>query len=756
MSKTRLLLAALAVGGALIATMTASAQESGRIEGTVTLASSGDALHGARVLIINLGRSVLTDEAGHYTFEGVPAGEHDLLATREHLQAARVLVTVADGEMAAVDFALALAAVHEEVTVTATGRETTAFDAFNNVQVLDSVDLAQNMAGNLGELLENEPGMAKRSFGPGSSRPIIRGFDNDRVLIMQDGVRTGDLSSQSGDHGVSVDPGGLQKVEILKGPATLLYGSSAIGGVVNTISPQQQFYEDPPDELRGQVNGDLGSTNEQAGGGANFQYGNGRFMTWFGGGGRRTGSYDTPEGKVENSQTEQVNGRFGVGLFGNTSYLSAGYQIEDGSYGVPFAGETTGEPEERVFIDLETRRQVARIEGGVRRLDSPAVESVKATFSYIDWYHQEVENFVATGEREVGTQFFNKTYIGRVEVQQSPTGRTSGQFGIWAQHRDYTVLGEEALSPPTQQDAFAAFAYEEVQLDRLSLQFGARLEHTRYQPEERASTAPEGPVEPGEVRDRDFTGLSGSVGLRVPFSGSRAAVVANFTSAYRAPSLEELYNFGAHPGTLSFEVGNPDLERERSSGGEVSLRINNDRIHGQASFFYYGISDFMFGAPQGAEIDGLQVIEFQQGNSRFVGADLALSFHFSNQWRVHLGGGIVDARLTETNEPLPRIPASSGRLALDWLPTNALQVRPEMILRAKQNKVFGEETPTDGATVLNLSASYTVAKAKTMHIFTLKGTNLTDVLYRNHSSFIKDVAPETGRRVLITYALRLF
>lgn len=765
--KNRLALIALTANLISIPSAFALAQEAGSIDGTVTLEDSGGALHGARVMIINLGRSILTDEDGRYRFDGVVAGQHELLAVREHLQALRQTVEVDPGAATTVDFALTLAAVHEEVTVTATGRITTAFDAFNTVQALDSIDLAQNMAGNLGELLENEPGVAKRSFGPGSSRPIIRGFDNDRVLVMQDGVRSGDLSSQSGDHGVSIDPAALERVEILKGPATLLYGSNAIGGVVNTISPHQQFYENPPAELRGQLTADLGSTNEQAGGNANFQVGNGKLMAWFGGGGRRTGDYTTPEGTVENSQTEQMNGRAGLGWFGDRGYFSASYEIEDGSYGIPFAGELHGhheeeeeadnheEEEEELLINIDQRRQVIRVEGGLRDLQGRFIDGVKAIFSHVDWQHQEIENFADTGAREVGTEFDNKHYIGRIEVQQTPTGRVRGQFGAWAQRRDYVATGEEALAPPTKQDAFAAFAYEEVELVGWGLQVGGRVETNRYRPEavEREVGHDE---EAPEVRDRNFTGFSGSVGVRVPFADNRAAFVANFTSSYRAPALEELYNFGPHVGNLAFEIGNPDLEHERSNGGEVSLRLATGKVHGQASFFYYDISNFIFGAPTGEVVDGLLELKYEQGDSRFVGGDLALSFHLDDRWRLHVGGGVVDAKLKDTDEALPRIPPLSGRLALDWLPVQGLQIRPELVAAAKQDDVFNTETATGGYTAVNLMASYTIAGSKVMHVFTLKGTNLGDTLYRNHTSLIKDLAPEMGRRVLLTYALRLF
>ena len=769
--KNRLALVALATSLIFVPATHALAQESGSIEGIVTMEITEGALHGARVLIINLGRSALTDEDGRYRFDGVPAGQHEVLAVREHLQAVRQTIEVSSGNATTVNFALSLAAVHEEVTVTATGRITTAFDAFNTVQALDSIDLAQNMAGNLGELLENEPGVAKRSFGPGSSRPIIRGFDNDRVLVMQDGVRSGDLSSQSGDHGVSIDPAALERVEILKGPATLLYGSNAIGGVVNTISPQQQFYDNPPAELRGQVTADLGSTNDQAGGNANFQIGDGEFMAWFGGGGRRTGEYTTPEGAIENSQTEQMNGRAGVGRFGDRSYVSASYEIEDGSYGIPFAGELHGhhEEEEELLIDIHQRRQVVRVEGGLRNLQGPFVDGVKAVFSYVDWQHQEIENFVETDLREVGTEFDNKHYIGRIEVQQTPTRRLRGQFGVWAQRRDYVATGEEALAPPTKQDAFAAFAYEEIELDDLSLLIGGRVETNRYRPEaiERAAGHAEDDAghaedeggheeEAPKVRDRTFTGFSGSVGIRVPFAADRAALVANVTSSYRAPALEELYNFGPHVGNLSFEIGNPDLQHERSNGGELSLRLNTGKVHGQASLFYYDIDGFIFGAPTGEVVDGLLELEYEQGDSRFVGADVALSFHLDDRWRLHVGGGVVDAKLKDSDQALPRIPPLSGRLALDWLPVQGLQIRPELVIAAEQDKVFGTETATDGYTTANLMASYTIAGPKMMHVFTLKGTNLGDTLYRSHTSLIKDLAPEMGRRVLLTYALRLF
>ncbi len=243
------------------------AQETGTVKGTITLDITGEPIGGALVLITSLGKTASTGGDSRFDFVNVPAGAQEILAVREHLSAGRKTITVTGGQVTEVDFSLSLMPVHKSVTVTASaGGRTTTFEAFNSIVTLDSLDLAEEMVGTLGEILEDEPGIYKRGFGPGSNRPIIRGFDGDRVLIMEDGVRTGDLSSQSGDHGVTIDPAGLERIEVVKGPATLLYGSNAVGGVVNAVTPHDAFFHTSvASGLRGRITTDLGSANQQAG-----------------------------------------------------------------------------------------------------------------------------------------------------------------------------------------------------------------------------------------------------------------------------------------------------------------------------------------------------------------------------------------------------------------------------------------------------------------------------------------------------------
>ena len=405
---------------AALVTTTVLAQETGAVRGTVTLEENGDRVHGAVVLIVGSGAFALTDEQGVFEIDSVSVGSYEVLAQREHLTAGRKLVTVDPGATATLDFVLRLSPVHEDVTVTASvsGTQTT-FEAFNAVTTLDSFDIARESAGSLGEALQSEPGIASRSFGPGSSRPVIRGFDGDRVLILEDGLRTGDLSSQSGDHGVTIDPNGAERIEIVRGPATLLYGSNAVGGLVNVITPHESYRESLFDGTRAQFGTNIGSANAEAGTIASLQHAQGSVLFWGGGSMRRTDDYDTPAGSIENSATELTNARAGLGWFGDRFFAGGGFTLEDGRYGVPFADEFHGHHDdaeaeeahveeeddhaEELEVDLASRRRVGRFDMGLRNLSNGVVEGVRVALNVIDWNHDELE--IDQGLENIGTRF---------------------------------------------------------------------------------------------------------------------------------------------------------------------------------------------------------------------------------------------------------------------------------------------------------------------------------------------------------------
>jgi len=738
----------------------------GVISGRVTLAASGDPAHAVTVVVVGARRTAVTDDEGRFEIRDVPAGTYDVIVQREYFAAARQSVTVSAGQTVSVEFGLELAAHQEALTVTASASGTaTAFESFSSVLSLDSTELAKRRGATLADALAGEPGVAMRTFGAGSARPIIRGFDGDRVLIMQDGVRTGDLSSQSGDHGITIDPAGLERLEVVKGPATLLYGSNAIGGVVNAVTPQDAFRTSPFTGYIGTASFDAGSANEQAGANAQIQYGNGSWLVWAGGGSRRTGDFDTPQGTIANSETRLSNGRFGVGWLGQRAFFNLGGTFEDGRFGIPFAGEFhhhhEGEEEveedEEVAVDIATDRRNARVDAGIHNLASVFIDTLKVTFDYTDYGHDELE--IEGGVENVGTRFQNDTATLRAELEQKRRGRLSGRMGLEWFGRDFAAVGEEALAPATTQTAVAGFVYEEVAFDRFRLLFGGRVERTAYdvsEREEHEHEAEEGEEahEPPPVRDRDFTGVSGSLGLHADL-GDRAAFVANLTAASRAPALEELYNFGPHVGNLAFEIGNPDLDLERTVGLDVSLRTRADRVQAEFSAFVYDIGNFVFLDFTGEEADGLREAEFLQGDSRFVGFEASGRFDLQHGVHLHAGLSYVNARLTGTDEALPRIPPLSGSLELE-VPWGPVTFTPEVVFRADQDDVFRDETATAGSAILNLGVTWLLVRGHTSHAVTVQGYNLTDETYRLHTSFIKDLAAEMGRGIRASYTVRFF
>jgi iron complex outermembrane receptor protein len=739
----------------------------GTIRGKVALERNGAPVSNARVLLLKAGRTANTNESGEFEFRDVPEGQWELLAHMHPLADERKSVEVSSGKEASIDFLLRLAPLHEELTVSASGRESTALETFQSVLSKEGLELAQRPSTSLGESLEHETGVAKRSLGPGSSRPVIRGFDGDRVLVMQNGMPTGTLSSQSGDHGEPFDVTNLERVEILRGPATLLYGTNAIGGVVNVITDEDQLRQTPPSGVRGFLSGTGGSANALGGGSGGFTFGAGKWQFGGRGGGLRTGDYHTPAGKVENSETEIRHVQGSVGRFTDKTFVNVTYGVYDGRYGIPLAphddhdedkakatlfgrrfGARALRPEVRRGgghdhdegpVDLDWRRHNVRFSGGFRNLNS-WVEGFTLQLNYSDWNHNEI----AGGKVE--TQFYNKAFTYRGVFDQQKRGPWSGSFGFFGLRRDYEVLGDEALTPPVIQNAFAAFAVQAFDFERVRFQFGGRVENNRYDVERTPERA---------LRNRSFTGLSASAAtnLRLWDGG---AFVASYNHSYRAPALEELYNFGPHPGNLAFEIGDDDLRPERSNGLELALRHQSRRVRGELSFFNYWIDNFVFLAPTGEIEDGLLEAFFRQGNSRYTGVEGRLDTPVLPRVWLKLGFDSVFAELTRgANKALPRIPPVRGRTGLDFR-FGGFSVQPELILAARQNRVYTFESETAGYAVLNLGASYTLAQANALHSFGFQWFNAADRLYRNHVSLIKDFAPEIGRGVRFNYTVRFF
>ncbi len=741
--RTRLVACAVA---AVVGFSTHAAAQSGvTVAGKLTNSLSGASSPHALVQIDELRRTTITDAQGAFAFENVAPGLYHLSVHTDGYSTRRTELTVGTTAVAGLTVSVD-PELHFTEQTTVTGSLRSQFEVYQPSAVLSGQELQTQVEMSLGATLENQPGIAARSFGPAPARPVIRGLDGDRVQILQDGQRTGDLSSQSGDHGVAVNPASAERIEVVRGPAALLYGANAVGGLVNVITddiPTRRI-----DGTSGNLTFDLGSAAREGGAAVDIRAGNGTFAFHGGGAGRRSGDVKTPDGPLDNSQSRSGLGNVGLSWTGAKNYFGGSYGFDDTKYGIPIV--------EAGDIQLTPRRHSFALRAGGHDL-AGAFDSYRATVTARRYKHDELEGDA------IGTAFTNNTEEIELLAGHRAFGRVKGQFGGWFLNRAFGATGEEALSPDVDQTGVAAFLFEEITWPHFSLQAGARIDHARYSPD-------------GETR-RSFTAGSGSVGflLKPAAANDRLTFAASLARAARIPALDELFYFGAHPGNFAFEVGNPALTPEHALGFDVSVRWRHPRASGEVTYFRNDIRDFVFRRPidaaelenrlgefesrfPGRQLDIAEAAEFPivenvAADSVLQGIEAHGDFGLSANLFAELGFDYIRGSLKNTNEPLPRMPPLRTNVGLRYQ-YNAFQVGGTVTAVARQDRVSGAETPTDGFGVLRLYAVYSIASGRTLHTITARLDNVADRLYRNHLSYIKDLAPEMGRNVKLLYDVR--
>jgi iron complex outermembrane receptor protein len=725
-----------------------AAQTGTTLSGVIKQVENDQPMAGAIVVIDELRRETRTEADGSYRFEGVPPGEYHVGVRAEGYTTRRTEVSVGATPVTldlSVEFDLHFA---EVVSVSPNPRPQ--FESYQPTSVLTGTDLSRQLEATVAATLQSEPGIAMRAFGTAPARPVIRGLDGDRVIVLEDGQRTGDVSSQSGDHGVPVNPAAAQKIEVVRGPATLLYGANAIGGIVNVIS--DQIPSERTTRPSGNFTFDLGSNGGKSGGAGDVHVGNGQWAFHFGGSGERIGDYSTPDEEIENSQSRTATASLGGAWTGDNSYVGASYGYSDMKYGIPVVEEGQ--------ISLDPRRHAFNIRAGGTALPG-FIQSYRATLGIRRYEHRELEG------DEIGTTFDNDQLEGEVLLSHRKAGGLLGSIGGWLLNRQFQAIGEEALAPPVDQNTVAGFLYEEVAWPHATLQFGGRLDHTRYAPE-------------GTLPNQDFTEFSGSVGLlvRPAAANDNFVIAASLARAARPPALEELYFFGRHLGNFAFEIGNPDLEPERALGFDLALRARGPRFEGEITLFRNDINNFIFRNPISDEEFEEREDEFddrfgvvhdeEEGDDphggdlpyvEFVGRDATLwgveahgDVKFTAQWTAEFTVDMVRGSLSDTDEDLPRMPPFRGIAGVRY--QNAgFQAGTAVNMVATQDRVYGEEQPTDGYATLRVYGSYAFTRGAVLNTFTARLENATNELYRNHLNYLKDQLPEMGRTLRLVYTI---
>jgi len=708
----------------------ATAQQTGAVSGTLTNSLSGDAVANAIVVLESpsFTKQVRSGPDGKFSIPDVPPGPYHLTIRANGYLQSRTEITVKAGLQTS-DVRVNPELHFSEVT-SVSPEAKSQFESFQATDVLGGQDLTKEIQGTLGATLENQPGVALRSFGPGPARPVVRGMDGDRVLVVEDGLRMGDLSSQSGDHGVNVNPASASRIEVVRGPATLLYGANAIGGLVNVIT--NEIPNAPVKSPTGSFTLDAGSAAKEGGAAGDVTVGNGSVALHLSGSGRRTGDYRSPEGDVPNSFNRAAFAEVGLGYTSENGYFGGSYAYDRTHYGIPLVedGNTNLDPRRQIF----TLRGEGRNMGGI-------FDSFRGSFGVRRYQHDEL-----AGD-EVSTSFVNNTTELELLGHHKPVGRMKGSIGATVLTRSFSATGEEVLTEPVDQKGFAAFLYEEVAAaPHVQFQFGGRVDYTKFSP-----TADEA---------RNFTNYSGSVGLLL-LPNDTTTVAFSLARASRNPALEELYFHGPHGGNNAFENGDTALSSEHALGFDASIRWRGAAASGEVTYFVNRIDNFVFRQLSGNVIEDLLETFFVQGDARVQGVESHVDVRVAPV--VWLEGGLdyVRGDLPALDKPLTRMPPLRGRAGLRFV-KNAFQAGVDGLFTARQDRVYTidtalgpvGETPTGGYNLLKLFASYTFGSGNVANTITARLDNATDALYRNHLNYLKDLAPEMGRNFRLVYSVK--
>lgn len=632
-------------------------------------------------------------------------------------------------------------------------------DLLAGTSVVDIKDIQRNaVTGQIGDLLTKLPGVSATSFAPGASRPVLRGQQGERVRVLVDGIGTSDVSNTSADHATTIEPITVERIEVLRGPAVLLYGSQAIGGAVNVIDkriptrvPDEAFHLDAFAGVDSAANLRTGAASLDVGVSSNLVFhvdGSYRKTDDIAIGGfqiapapRADLLADASEaqaggelaeaaelrdaanqrGTLPNSALESWTINSGLGVILGESTFGASLGWYDTSYGVP---TRPGGEEESVTIGLKQFR--ADFKADVH-LGEGAFERLKLRAGYSDYTHTEFEG------AEIGTVFENTSLEVRAELVQKETGLLRGSTGVQFQHRDFSAIGAEAFIPPNLTDQFAVFTLQEFGTGPFQIEGAARAEFTKVEAQTLGIT-------------RDFDTFSGAIGLVYEgLEGVRMGV--NGSRAERAPGAEELFANGPHVATQAFEVGDPDLEVESAWGVEAYVRGAIGAGTFDLTAYKQWFGNYIYLRETGQEEDDLPVFNILQQNADFWGFEAQVSYPVvdtgSLRLLTDLNASYVEAELAD-GTAVPRIPPLSLLGALE-AQTEAFDVRGEVQWFAKQDRVTSFETETDSFTLVNALVAWRPLADNRNVTVQIAADNIFDVNGRRHASFTKDFVPLIGR-----------
>jgi len=655
-------------------------------------------------------------------------------------------------------------------------------DVLQGTSVLSGEALTRNLRPTIGETLARLPGVSATSFGPSASRPILRGFQGERIRVLTDGIGSFDVSNTSVDHAVIIDPLLAERIEVLRGPSALLFGSSAVGGVVNVVDkriprtrPENGYrldaianYGSAANERSGEAAADvavgrylvlhadgsyLKSDDLEIGGFALSRQARAAALSQVG----RPQDGDEPidfaasaniRGRLPNTAARTWTAGVGASIITDTGHLGVSYSRYDSLYGVPIRYATAiGQEQEAPRLDVKQDRFDLR---GEVQTGGGFLDRIRIRLGHAKYRHFELEE-----DGSVGTAFYNNGTEGRFELVQATRGGWSGASGVQYLNRLFDVAGDEAFLPRNETNQTGLFTLQQYANGRFRAEGGLRYEWSDL-------AARTDPADRFFVGQRNFRALSGSLGASYEVAdGVRIGV--NGSRTERAPSAEELFANGAHAGTQAYELGSPDFRLEKSWGGELTLHAHTGTVNFDASAYYNRFSNYISenqvdqavcaaaAAPSGREVD-LPCFQYQQADARYYGVEADLSATLFTLGTTRINGDVlgdyVRATIVDLG-PVPRIPPARVLGGVE-AQGDRFTLRAEVEHLFDQDRIARFETPTRDYTIVNASLSLSPFGRDSRTTLLLSANNILDANVRRHASFLKDFAPLAGRDLRAT------
>jgi len=607
------------------------------------------------------------------------------------------------------------------------------------VSVLNGRELSLHRESTLGETLNGIPGVSSTGFGPNVGRPIIRGLDADRVRIMQNGIGVLDASSLSFDHAVPLDPLVIEQIDVVRGPAALLYGGNAVGGVVNAID--HRIPQEPLDGITGRAETRFGGADSTRNAAAVVDAGNGRFaihgdiykrksddldIPGFAVSRRKNEADGTPRenrGKLVNSSADADGGAIGASLTFDNGYAGLSYSGFDSNYGTV--------AEEAVRIDMKSHRWDLASE--FKDLGN-IINRIKFRLTDTDYEHVELE------DGEVGTTFKNKGVEGSFEAGHGKIGNLDGVLGFQFGNTNFEALGEEAFVPSVNTQTKALYLYEELPIDKHKITFGGRLGHTSVDSKDSPSF--------GAGQNNSFNPNSYALGGLYALS-QNWSLTSNLSHNERAPSYFELYANGAHIATGQFEVGDNDFDKERSNGIDAQLRWKDSKNSLSIGAYYTRFSNFigLFETGDIEPVSGLPEAIFRAVPAVFKGIEAESKLNVADNVDLLLRGDYVSAKERRTGDYLPRISPLRLGAGLQYQ-LGSFSARLDVLHAFKQDRTADNELDTDDYTNMTALVTYKLPTKLNVELFA-KASNLLNEDIREHTSILKDISPAGERSLLI-------